>query len=377
VPQQPLDRQLSRVAKRTPDAPALLGAGGALSYGALWEAVSSVAAAVAAAEPERAAVAVCEEDPAEALVLALGALAAEKAVALLGAHTAPQLLARWLAAAEIELVLGGGVGASELGPGVRVARREELAAEPAAAAEAPKRRRSATDRAVLLPAGEDLAVHSHFSLSAMGTSLTAFIPALRELTFVWTGELASWESLAGLTGALQYGGRVAMASADTVEIGLTAREGYTILSREQVDAWLAAGEAPAVFSALRYVFVSTGQFTRKWRERAETLLGRPLLPLWGAPEVGPVIAPHPSWFPVASHGLALVNVTLVPIDPERGVTSVVPWEMLDRAQLGVETAAAMSGYLDAAHTATVTLDKVLRTSTIVSIDHVGVVSVHA
>lgn len=347
VPQQPIQLQLGRQVQRGPDRPALASPARPLTYAELWSEVLEIGQEIEARAPQT--VRVCEQDGLEAVLLLLGALEAGKRAALLDPESPPELLASQLESAEASFAAKG---------------------TGRAAAEEP---------AVLLGAGADMVVHSHFSVSAMGVSLATFVPELRRLAFCWAGPVCSWEALTGIVAALQNGAPVALASVQELHSGDHAfpDQGYTILPRAVADAFLAAGSAPPVLSRLRHVFVSTGPFTRRWRRRLEDLLGRPVLTLWGSPELGPVVSAHPSWIPLQAHGIPLVNVTLMPIDPASGNVSLVPWELLDRAGLGVESPSAMLGYTDAARTEASRLGRIVRLQPLVDIDHVGVVSFHA
>lgn len=374
VPQQPIQLQLGRQVRRAPDRPALASTARTLTYRQLWKEMLAAGRAIEGLEP--ATVGVCEADGLEAVLLLLGALEAGKRVALLDCEAPAERLASQLAGAEAPLVLfATAPGAAKAVPGVRLLARAELT--PGEAVEGPGRV-EAKEPAVLLGAGPDMAVHSHLSLSAMGAGLATFLPELRELAFCWVGPACSWEALTGIVVALQNGMPVAFASAAELRCGDHAfpDDAYTILPRADADAFLAAGAAPAILSRLRHVFVSTGPFTRRWRRRLEDLLGRAVLTLWGAQELGPVVSAHPSWVPVQAHGIPLVNVTLMPIDPASGRVSLVPWELLDRAGLGVESPSAMSGYTNRARTEATRLGRIVCVPSLAEIDHVGVVSIH-
>jgi hypothetical protein len=71
-----------------------------------------------------------------------------------------------------------------------------------------------------------------------------------------------------------------------------------------------------------------------------------------------------------------VNVSIVPIDPDTGQQSVVPWEMLTFAELGVESLSASLGYAQADKRRDDRIGKVVRTRQVANIDHVGVVTLH-
>jgi hypothetical protein len=65
------------------------------------------------------------------------------------------------------------------------------------------------------------------------------------------------------------------------------------------------------------------------------------------------------------------------MDPASGTVSLVPWEMLDRAGLGVEAPSAMLGYTDPQRTEAARLGRIFRAPATAEIDHVGVVSIHS
>ena len=116
----------------------------------------------------------------------------------------------------------------------------------------------------------------------------------------------------------------------------TPSEAYGALTWEQADAIVSAGEAPRYLGELQLLFVVMSKFDVAWRRRLENILERVVLPIWGTPQTGPAVAAHPSWAPLEVHGLPLTNVTLLPLNPANGRPSDVPWEMLDRAELGIE-----------------------------------------
>lgn len=374
VPQQPIQLQLGRQVQRAPDHLALASPARTLTYAELWSEMLETGQAIEGLESET--VGVCEPDGLEAVLLLLSALEGGKRAALLDCEAPAELLAAQLAGAEASTALfASESGAEKPIPGVRLVTRAELPER--APVDAP-RRVEASEPAVLLGAGADMVVHSHFSLSAMGANLATFLPELRQLCFCWAGAVCSWEALTGVVAALQNGMPVALASEWQLRSGEHAfpDDGYTVLRRADADAFLAEGVAPPILSRLRHVFVSTGAFTRRWRRRLERLLGRPVLTLWGSVELGPVVSAHPSWAPLQAHGIPLVNVTLMPIDPASGTVSLAPWELLEEAGLGVESPSAMLGYTDAHRTKASRLGRIVRMPSLVDIDHVGVVTFH-
>lgn len=211
----------------------------------------------------------------------------------------------------------------------------------------------------------------------MSASLAAFIIELRELPFLCTEpNIGSWETLAAMTLALLHGMPIAFATLEELQAGAGlsgAERAWVILTRRDADAILRQGRIPRAISEASYLFVSMGPFALKWRRQFEKLVGRPIFPLWGLPELGPVVAAHPTWMPIYGHGFPLVNVSLVPIDPGTGKVSIVPWELLEEAEVGVEALSVMAGYSESARTASARVGTALRTHEIASMDHVGVV----
>jgi hypothetical protein len=371
VPQQVIDRQLRQRLPRVKDRPAFIDGVTQLTYGDLLDRALKVAGGLQTAKPA-GAIAIADTNPLEAAILMLGAMFAGVPVLLLDAASPDEAIAAQLREAKVTAIVGD--DAARFGDTIPILSTQELSGT---FREAPRR---ATESAVLLPSRRGAVLHSHFSLSAMGASLASFIPKLREAAFICTQHaLGSWETLAGIFNALLQGAPVVFApltSAQSDAPPAQVQNGYLILDREEADALVASGRLPAVVASASLVFVSTGYFTARWRRRLESLCGRPVFPIWGVPEIGPVIAPHPTWLPPHGHGFPLVNVTLLPIDPDSGKVSIVPWEMLDRAEVGVEALSAMVGYAETARNASIRVGTVMRTRQLASMDHVGVVVLH-
>ncbi|HSD10184.1 MAG TPA: AMP-binding protein, partial [Candidatus Binatia bacterium] len=312
----------------------------------------------------------------EALLLLLAGLFAEKRILFVDPDASAEKQAADLQSAQASAVLVG-IGRSfdrTSSAGLPVLSRGELADDFRESS----RPRRALDVALLMPCEHGLVLHSHFSIAAMCTSLVTFIPQLRDRSYVCALPLGCWEALTGAFGALLHGLPIVFPTLETEGGAMLPRDrqAYTILLRRQVDAALRRRKKPAALAGLRYMFVSTGAFDAAWRRRAEALFGQAILPVWGLPEVGPMVAPHPTWFPSSSHGLPLVNVSLVPIDPATGKVSLVPWEMLDQAEVCVETLSGMVSHANVADDAALRVGKLFRTHQIASIDNVGVVTLH-
>ncbi|HYB91624.1 MAG TPA: AMP-binding protein [Candidatus Binataceae bacterium] len=372
VAQQPLGRLLRQRFTATKDKVAIAYDDVRISYGELLEQSLALAGGIQGAGLT-GTIALASPDPVESLRLCLAGLFSGRCVFLADLAESPQQLAGRVAEAKASAIIATeGVNLAE-SPGVKTVARADLKGAFSDAGTAKR----ATDAAILVPGGRGLVAHSHFSLSAMAASMAAFIPRLREIPFVCTeAAIGSWEMLTGILLALSQGAPVVFGSfekLDSGELADFAANGYVILSRAETDKMLAERELPSLVSRSSHVFISTGFFTPHWRKEVESLCGRPIFTLWGMPELGPVVASHPTWLPPHGHGFPLVNVSLIPIDPGSGKVSIVPWEMLEQAEVGVEALSAMVGYVESARNAGVKAGTVVRTRQVATMDHVGVV----
>ncbi len=372
VAQQPLGRLFRQKFTASKDRPAVASQNVRLSYGELLEQCLTLAGGIQAAGLD-GTIAIADPDPVQSLVLCIAGLLAGRCIFLADPlDFAEQLAARLTEAKASALIASDGAALAQ-GTGVRIVARSELKGTFSDVGTAKR----ATEPAVLVPSGRGVVAHSHFSLSAMAASMAAFIPRLREIPFVCTEpSISSWEMLTGIVLALSQGRPIAFGrfqEFDSGELADFAGEGYLIIRQAQADKMLADGKAPKLIGRAAYVFVSTGFFIPRWRWRVESLFDRPIFPLWGLTELGPLVASHPTWLPPHGHGFPLVNVSLIPIDPGSGKVSIVPWEMLDEAEVGVETLSAMVGYVEPARNVGVKAGTAVRTRQVASMDHVGVV----
>ncbi len=365
VPQQPLGRILRQRFTKEGDKPAVISDAGTISYSDLLARTVEVAGGLQAFAV-KGPVAILDPDPLESLIMLLGAVFAGRLAFLPGRTDPVELTESRLAEAGVAAILTTSDASTR--SGLPIAWKHELAGAFNEGA-TPKR---AAEAAVMLSAARGVVTHSHFSLSAMAASLAAFIPKMREMAFACRSEtLGSWEILSGILLALGNGMPIVLSASDEWP-GAKGVAKYAFLHRDEADEILGAERLPEDIADAAYLFVSTGFFEPKWRRRFEALCDRPIFPIWGLPELGPVVASHPTWLPPHGHGFPLVNVSLLPIDPASGQVSIVPWEMLEQAEMGVEALSAMIGYAQPARTA-VKSGTALRTGQIVTMDHVGVV----
>lgn len=373
VPQQTVDRLIKRACKRA-EKPVLVWPDRSMTCDQVLETTAENAQRIVAMLKDDDVIAIIEPDTGEALLLALAVMQAGKRALIADLSRSADALARDFAGAGVSVALTTGV--ADAAAGVRVVTAAELAAFDGELAKL--RAVKATAPALILPDGDQLAVHSNFGLAAMSVALTAFIPNLSSFATVVPTPLWRWESVTSLLNALLSGTTAYIASFDDVASieGFNPDETYTVLLREDADRFAAGGEFPAVLRDLHYVFVSTDWFQPKWRKRIEQLRGREVLPIWGRGAFGPAVAAHPTWFPFDAHGIPLVNVRVLPVDPNSGSPSLVPWEMLDQAEIGVESPGQMTGYADAEVSSALMSGKIMRTRIAASVDHVGVVALH-
>lgn len=373
VPQQTLDRLIKRGCRKT-ETPAITWPDRALTCGELLEQTAALGRAICELLPDETVVTIAERDPGDALVLALAVMQSGKQALLADLDATDDQLATQVAQSGSTTALAG--GDPRWPSGTRSVNRSELEAIDG---DLPKLRAvKATAPALIIPDGDELAAHSSYSLAAMSVALTAFIPELKNFSAVVGGPLWHWESLTAALCALLNGSTVFPVSRDRVAgvEGFDPDTAFTVLLREEADELADARELPEVLRDIHYVFVSTGYFKPRWRRAIESRRGREVLPLWGRGAFGPAVAAHPTWFPFEAHGIPLVNVRVLPVDPGSGEPSLVPWEMLERAEIGVESPGQMTGYVRSEASAALLSGKIMRTHIAASVDHVGVVVLH-
>lgn len=366
VPQKPIGEQYLIAATAAAEAPALIAANGVVSHRVLLERVRKLASGIAALTEARATIALAGQDRGDLIALFFAAQIAGCRAAFLNS-TQPGGMEAGLAALAPDLCI---TTSGEL-PSSDVPRVLTAAQVEAAGAVAGERRTRWRDVAALLPEGQGFAGHGHVSTTAMVKALTTYIPLLESSDAVVSGPLHRWDSFAFAMTAILSGRAIVL---DPTQAGYRPSEAYGVLSRIEADAIVRAGRAPDWARRLRLLFVVVSDFDVRWRKRLETALGRAVLPLWGTQRTGPAICAHPSWAPIDVHGLPLTNTMLVPLNPANGDPSDVPWEMLSRAELGVEAPTVQ--IKDDQSTGLVfdwNGNQVARTGRIVAVDRLGMV----
>lgn len=374
VPQHPLSKQFEQALGRAEaGAPAIIEGDRIISYKEFYEDAKTIAKALVARTEVRSTVALLGSAGPELLALTVAGQMAGCKVALLD-PASPEALEAQLASLAPDLVaLGSGASLPVSATNVAISVRELRQA--GAAIEGPSERRARwRDVAVLLPTGDGFAGHNHAGVTAMAKALTTYIPALENSHFICQGPMHRWDVFVCAITALLSGRAIVFDPNDA--IGWNLGEAYGVLSRAQAEAIVNSGKAPRHLSELRLLLTVMSKFDAKWRRRLETILKRVVLPFWGTPRTGPAVLAHPSWAPVEVHGLPLTNVTLVPINPANGEPSEVPWEMLTRAELGVESPSVQMKDKDDEASQTIFEWKgnpMARTGRMVEIDRLGMV----
>ncbi|MFP5383559.1 MAG: hypothetical protein ACLGHG_05780 [Gammaproteobacteria bacterium] len=372
VSQQPLARQFVRLFKPAGAAPALISPKRTYTYGELDTLTGPLAAPLVAAIGGPGNIAVCDRDPATAFSLVLLAWAAGRAALLLDPADSPARLAEIARRGNCPFVL------TDEDPGnakdLPLIRRSALEVPKGVAK--PVTPPKVTDPALLLPDEKGILAQSHYAISGMATSISVFVPELKDMPYVALAPQRMWENWAPIVANLLnvkpvFFGDFNAATPPAQE----QANAYTVLTREQAEQIVANGTCPPALTGVKHVFISCGVFSERWRVKLERILRRPALLLWGNQEVGPAIGAHPTWAPSQSHGFPLVNVTLFPIETSKGDVSIVPWEMLDRAEIGVEPPAPPLGYLpEDPNEKLPPCPKILRTHQVATVDNVGVIT---
>lgn len=372
VNQQSLARQFDRVFQQGGDSVALSSRTRSITYADLQSLLTEYAGGLAEAIASDSNVAICDTNPASAIALVVLAWAAGRVPLLLDPAEDPARLAELVKQGNCSHVLTeedpGNAGDLPLLYRPSIQKPEKLF-KPG--------RQKPLDAAFMVGDANGIVAHSHYAVTAMASGMWVYIPELKSMPFVACAPITAWETWVPVIGSLFAGTSVCFPGSLQEAVAATCDSGWTVLTPEQAADIAGGGSVPPAANAAKLVFVSCGPFEEKWRTRVERALKKPVLTIWGKAETGPLIAAHPSWVPVQSHGLPMVNVELFPIDADSGDVSIVPWEMLDRAEIGVELVAPALGYLsqdEGNEKRKKSRSKIFRTHQLGMMDNVGVVT---
>jgi acyl-CoA synthetase (AMP-forming)/AMP-acid ligase II len=350
VPSLSLDDGLAaRPARWRAAHPALVVGSEVVDYGRLAQEVGASAQALRGALGEtKDRVALVVSSARDLLPLFLGAVRARAVPLLTNAGADAADLSLQLAGFRPDLIVVDEAREAELAAASQGRWRvTSLSALVQAAAAPPRDRRlDLTAPAVgLAGTGQELVYHSNSSLMAWAVSWSAFLPLTEGDVFLTLEPLHRWPGLMVTAASLFQGATSvvveARSRADITQQLEEHRPDYVIMSFS--DAWsyaLAADEdlRRAFGRTVQGAFVAIeGRFDVRQRRKIESILGVPVLTVFGMPATGPVLSAHPSWYLDEAVGLPITNVDVWPLSPGTSQALAVPWEAIDYGEIGVRS----------------------------------------
>lgn len=342
------DGLVSRPAKKRPDAPAVLTASETLTYGALSDRVDRVAAAIVRRlEGNASRVALAVSDQLTLLVVFFGAMRARCRTLLLDPHASDEVLAAQLIAFAPDVLVADDAALQRANSGARDAvrrtvRPDELVLDEGRPAKTKLRLGLKAPAVTITRGGGRFVHHSHTSLLAGALSWGTFAELKEDEVFLGLQPLHTWEGLYSVLPSLFRGGACLLAAPGAGTLAPLVRRyrpRYTVLP--MADAFALAADHDVmteVRTALQGVFVSvTGTFRPADRRRLKSALGLPVLTVLGRQDAGPILASHPSWYLDQAVGIPVTNVDVWPLNPATGNPLQVPWEAIERAEIGVKS----------------------------------------
>jgi hypothetical protein len=336
VPQVPLGKEFGRVFRKVePNAPAIISGEQTISYQTLLDDAKILSTGLISATDLRSTVALWGLPNVDILSLFVASQLAGCKVAFIDPTLPDDMLIKQVAKLSPDLLILDEKAGGNFPDEIVTMSIQQLRQAKIEDGNPSERRGRWRDVAVLLPFKNGFSGHSHASVIGMIKALATYIPELEQSSFACTGPVHRWDIFAFAITALMSGKTIVIDPNDSTN--WIPQESYGVITRSEADVIVERGKASRIESELLLLFAIISDFDLTWRKRLENILGRVVLPLWGTPQTGPAIAAHPSWVPLEVHGLPLTNVMLLPIDPTSGQPSEVPWEMLARAELGVES----------------------------------------
>ncbi|MCC7078470.1 MAG: AMP-binding protein [Acidimicrobiia bacterium] len=196
-----------------------------------------------------------------------------------------------------------------------------------------------------------VAWHSHRSLLAWAVSLSTFLGADRQTSFVVDTPLGTWSGLTAAATALLSGCTLVVPDAGEPVLDAVRREGAGYLLIDLEKAAALTREAKRDVKDMRgslhaLLFPTSGMYDIDARKRAGKLFGTNALTVWGLAETGPVFASHPSWYVDESVGIPITNAHVVPLEPRSLRPLSTLWELVTSARVSVRTPGQMAAYDD-------------------------------
>lgn len=188
--------------------------------------------------------------------------------------------------------------------------------------------------------------HSHMSVLAAAMSWSAFLPLKEEDSVLSVQPLHTWQGLCSLLPVLFRGATCIFGAVEDPEKTATSVIAhhctYTLFSQEQARKLFEASHSSLVDALSRYLTGFLVSVPGHFRPRSRKLMRNwlrdvPVLTVFGFPEVGPVLASHPTWYLNDALGIPVSNVDLWPLNPVTGNPLLVPWEAIEYAEVGIKS----------------------------------------
>ncbi len=328
------DIVIHSIARSAPERPALVSAGGMLSYGELSRRVLRLGQALRTRCERGARVLIALTEPAELLIAAFGAFEA-KTLALLSPGVCESETASAFAP---DLV----IGRADI-PGVQSIGFSELMDSPVKGlAERPELR--APVLVLARPDQRGEIFHNHRTLLATAVALDKFFMLATNSQVVLLEPPSAWHTLGLLLATWHRGGTV-WAGWGGARKALPECADYVVCGWEGAEPLLEdlRSSRPPVQIIAGIILGVEGPFSISRRRRLSRRMGVPVLTLLGRNDIGPIIASHPTWFLDDAAGIPLPNVDTRPLNPVERTPLSIGWDVVEQAEIGVKSDLAPAG----------------------------------
>ncbi len=182
--------------------------------------------------------------------------------------------------------------------------------------------------------------HSHRSLLANAISMVTFLQPQPDRPWIASLGLDRWEGLTSVLVPLYLGVPLVL---DTEGKGFAEtivehQAGYAIHDLDAATATTRESKRAVkkARSILDAILLSTpGVFNPGDRQRVGKSYRCPALTFFGKPETGAIFASHPQWYLDESVGIPITNAHVVPSDPRNGAPIQALWELVESAEVTV------------------------------------------
>jgi hypothetical protein len=325
------DTTIYAIAASAYERPALISAGGTLTYGELTEKARTFGNALRGRVERGARVALALQDPAELLIAMFGAFEAEVLTFLNAGIPSKEALDAFAPD-----LIGENAGTA-------AASFASIMSEPGT------ERRGRPDfrtpiLALAMPDARGEALHNHRSLVATGISVGAFYLLNDDISVLLLEPPVNWWSIAMLLGAMHRGATV-WAGWQRELPQLPTSLDYAVCGWDRVGTLLDNQVGALLTGKIKagLVVAIESQFSTSRRLRMARRLRADVMTLLGRSDLGPIVASHPAWYLNDAAGIPLPSVDLRPLNPTDGQPLNIGWEVVDSAEMGVKSALAPAG----------------------------------